>query len=82
MPQARNALYALGEELHISVWPGNPRNTVDIVRFIAREGRVFSLAANGLLGLADVPTDFPLREERQRSQVVVPETAWRSFVRR
>ena len=61
MPQARHALYAQGEELHVSVWPGNPRNTVDITRFIAKEGRVFSLAANGLLGLADIPADFPLR---------------------
>ena len=69
MPQARNALYALGEELHVSVWPGNPRNTVDITRFIAREGRVFSLAANGLLGLKDVPADFPLREALEESGV-------------
>jgi nitrilase len=69
MPQARNALYALGEELHVSVWPGNPRNTVDITRFIAREGRVFSLAANGLLGLKDVPTDFPLREALEEAGV-------------
>jgi nitrilase len=69
MPQARNALYALGEELHVSVWPGNPRNTVDITRFIAREGRVFSLAANGLLSLADVPTDFPLREALEEAGV-------------
>ncbi len=39
------------------------RNTVDITRFIALEGRMFSLAANGLLSLADVPTGFPLYEE-------------------
>ena len=38
MPQARHALYAQGEDLHVSVWPGNPHNTVDITRFIAREG--------------------------------------------
>ncbi len=63
MPQARHALYAQGEELHVSVWPGNPRNTVDIARFIALEGRVFSLAANGLLSLSDVPAGFPLYEE-------------------
>jgi nitrilase len=69
MPQARNALYAQGEELHVSVWPGNPRNTVDITRFIAREGRVFSLAVNGLLGLNDVPADFPLRAELEEAGV-------------
>jgi nitrilase len=69
MPQARNALYAQGEELHVSVWPGNPRNTVDITRFIAREGRVFSLAVNGLLGLSDVPPDFPLRAALEEAGV-------------
>jgi nitrilase len=69
MPQARNALYAQGEELHVSVWPGNPRNTVDITRFIAREGRVFSLAVNGLLGLSDVPADFPLRAALEEAGV-------------
>jgi nitrilase len=69
MPQARHALYAQGEDLHVSVWPGNPRNTVDITRFVAREGRVFSLAANGLLGLADIPADFPLRAALQEAGV-------------
>jgi nitrilase len=69
MPQARHALYAQGEELHVSVWPGNPRNTIDITRFIAKEGRVFSLAANGLLGLADIPADFPLRAALEEAGV-------------
>jgi nitrilase len=69
MPQARHALYAQGEELHVSVWPGNPRNTVDTTRFIAQEGRVFSLAANGLLGLADIPADFPLRAALEEAGV-------------
>jgi len=69
MPQARHALYAQGEELHVSVWPGNPRNTVDITRFIALEGRVFSLAAGGLISLADVPADFPLRTRLEESEV-------------
>lgn len=63
MPQARHALYALGEELHVSVWPGDPRNTVDLTRFIALEGRVYSLAANGLISIADVPPGFSLYEE-------------------
>lgn len=69
MPQARHALYAQGEELHVSVWPGNCGNTADITRFIAREGRVFSLAASGLLSLADVPADFPLRAELEKAGV-------------
>ncbi len=69
MPQARHALYAQGEELHVSVWPGNPRNTADITRFVALEGRVFSLAANGLISLSDVPSDFPLHAELQEAGV-------------
>ncbi len=70
MPQARHALYSQGEELHISVWPGNPHNTADnSTCFIAREGRMFHLAANGLLSLADVPTDFPLRAELEQAGV-------------
>jgi nitrilase len=86
MPQARHALYAQGEELHVSVWPGNPRNTADITRFIALEGRVFSLAANGLISLADVPSDFPLHAELQEagvtdycrggSAVAAPDGSW------
>lgn len=63
MPQARYALYAQGEDLHVSVWPGHPRNTVDLTRFIAQEGRVYSLAANGLISLADVPRGFSLYED-------------------
>ncbi len=69
MPQARNALYAQGEDLHVSVWPGNPRNTADITRFIALEGRVWSLAANGLISLDDVPADFPLRDALEAAGV-------------
>ena len=69
MPQARHALYAQGEELHVSVWPGNPRNSADITRFIALEGRVFSLAVNGLISLSDVPTHFPLQAELEEASV-------------
>lgn len=62
MPQARHALYAGGEDLHVSVWPGGAHNTRDIGRFIAMEGRVVSLAASAILGLDDIPADFPLRD--------------------
>lgn len=41
----RHALDAGGEDLHVSVWPGSARLTQDITRFIAKEGRVWSLAA-------------------------------------
>lgn len=63
MPQARHALYADGATLHISTWPGSVRNTRDITRFIALEGRVYSLAVGAVLDYADVPSDFPLRAE-------------------
>jgi nitrilase len=63
MPLARTALYAGGEDLHVSAWPGSVRLTQDLTRFVAREGRVFSLAAGGLLTLDDLPTDFPLYDE-------------------
>jgi nitrilase len=86
MPQARQAMYAQGEDLHVSVWPGNPRNVVDIARFIALEGRVYSLAANGLISLDDVPNDFPVYAElaaldtttycRGGSAVVAPDGSW------
>lgn len=62
MPLARTALYAQGEELHVSVWPGSPRITVDVSRFTAREGRMYVLAASGVLRRADVPDSFPLKD--------------------
>ncbi|GHA23827.1 nitrilase [Streptomyces spiroverticillatus] len=62
MPLARHALYAQGEDLHVSVWPGSTRNTTNITRFIAQEGRVYSLAAGALFSYADIPAGFPFRE--------------------
>ena len=74
MPQARHALYAGGEDLHVSVWPGSARLTNQITRFIAREGRVWSLAAGGLLSLEDVPGDFPLRDVLEQQEGTVYQT--------
>jgi len=62
MPAARLALYAQGEELHVSLWPGSPANTADISRFAAREGRVFVLAASGVLRADDLPADLVGRD--------------------
>jgi nitrilase len=62
MPQARHALYAGGEELHIGVWPGSANLTRDITRFIALEGRMWSVAASGLLSADDVPSTFPFAD--------------------
>jgi nitrilase len=63
MPQARFALYAQGIDVFVSIWPGWSGLTGDITRFIAQEGRVYALAASGLLSLDDVPGDFPKLDE-------------------
>ena len=63
MPLARFALYAQGEELHVSTWPGAPYLTKDISRFIAMEGRMFVVAAGGVLAADDIPDAFPLKGE-------------------
>jgi nitrilase len=71
MPLARASLYELGEDLHVSAWPGSPGLTRDIARFVAREGRVFSLAASGVLRAVDIPSSFPLRDELVTSEDLV-----------
>ncbi len=59
MPLSRTALYGMGENLHVAVWPGNQRNTVDITRFIAKESRSFVLSVSGLMTVNDFPKDTP-----------------------
>jgi len=59
MPLSRTALYAQGEDLHVAIWPGCYRNTHDLTRFIAKEGRSFSMAASGLMRKSDFPEDTP-----------------------
>lgn len=59
MPLPRAALYGLGEDLHIAVWPGGISNTAETTRFLAREGRSYVVAASGLLRLEDFPADTP-----------------------
>lgn len=63
MPMARQALYAQGTDLHVSVWPGGMHNTPDITRFIALESRSYVIASCGLLRAADIPANVPMREE-------------------
>jgi nitrilase len=63
MPQARHAMYAGGEDLHIAVWPGSASLTRDITRFIALEGRCYVLSVGSLLSVADVTPTFPLAAE-------------------
>lgn len=59
MPLARSALYAQGEDLHIATWPGSARNTQDITRHIAREGRSYVASVSGLLRRQDIPAHLP-----------------------
>lgn len=59
MPLPRAALYGLGEDLHVAIWPGSERNTRDITRFLAREGRSYVLSVCGMLRRSDVPDSVP-----------------------
>jgi nitrilase len=63
MPLARFALYNDGEDLHVSVWPGNPSVAKGAPRLIAIEGRVWSVAASGVLSIEDVPDDFEFKQD-------------------
>jgi nitrilase len=72
MPLARSALQAQGEDLHVAIWPGNPRNTRDITRFMAFEGRSFVLSAAGLMGRADLPDDLPHAAALKRAAADMP----------
>jgi len=63
MALARTALYGLGENLHIAVWPGSEDNTVDITRFIAKESRSFVVSVSSLMRVEDFPKDTPHLEE-------------------
>ena len=60
-PLYRYTLYAQGEQIHVSVWPGVAKNTVPASTWTAREGRVFVLAAAGVIGHSDIPETFPLK---------------------
>ncbi len=59
LPLARAALYAQGEDLHVAIWPGSQRNTEDITRHIAREGRSFVASVSGLMRRDDIGADLP-----------------------
>ncbi|MBQ4820865.1 carbon-nitrogen hydrolase family protein [Aquimarina sp. MMG016] len=59
MPLPRAALYAQGENLHISVWPGSDYNTKDITRFIARESRSYVISVSSLMKKEDFPSHTP-----------------------
>ena len=62
LPLARAALYGQGEDLHVAIWPGNARNTEDITRFAAREGRSFVVSVSGLMRKQDIDASLPHAE--------------------
>lgn len=59
MPLSRTALYGMGEDLHVAIWPGSKRNTEDITRFIAKESRSYVISVSGLMRKTDIQTDIP-----------------------
>lgn len=59
MPLSRTALYGLGENLHIAVWPGSEYNTKEITRFIAKESRSFVISVGSMMSKKDFPADTP-----------------------
>jgi nitrilase len=59
MPLPRAALYGLGEDLHIAIWPGGAHNTKDITRFIAMESRSYVASVSGLMRKDDFPAGTP-----------------------
>ncbi|MBL4661470.1 MAG: carbon-nitrogen hydrolase family protein [Alcanivoracaceae bacterium] len=59
MPLSRTALYGLGENLHIAVWPGSEHNTIDITKFIAKESRSFVVSVSALMEIEDFPANTP-----------------------
>jgi len=59
MPLSRTALYAMGEDLHIAVWPGAERNTIGITRYIAEESRSYVISVSGLMRKSDFPKSTP-----------------------
>jgi nitrilase len=63
MPLPRTALYGLGENLHIAVWPGSDHNTKDITRFIARESRSYVISVSSLMSKNDFPETTPHLEK-------------------
>jgi len=59
MPLPRAALSAQGEDLHLAIWPGSRRNTEDITRFIAREGRSYVVSVGAPMRREDIPDSHP-----------------------
>ncbi|MEZ5756902.1 MAG: carbon-nitrogen hydrolase family protein [Emcibacteraceae bacterium] len=54
MPLPRAALYGMGEDLHVAIWPGSKRNTHDITPHMAKEGRSFVMSVSALMRPDDI----------------------------
>ena len=67
MPLARAAMYAQGEDLHISIWPGNKRNTERLIPMIALESRSYVVGVSGLFRPEDIPDDFPHADKMRKA---------------
>lgn len=86
MPLARTALYAQGENLHVAVWPGSVRNTIDLTRHIALENRMYVLSVSGLMRKTDINENVPYYELIQQqapellsdggSCIAAPDGSW------
>ncbi len=59
MPLPRAALYGMGEDLHVAIWPGSKRNTFDITRHMAKEGRSYVMSVSALMRPCDFPKTTP-----------------------
>mgnify|MGYP001818566261 FL=1 len=59
MPMSRTALYGMGEDLHVAIWPGGYHNTHDLTKFIAKESRSYVISVSGLFRKEDVTPDIP-----------------------
>jgi len=55
---ARMSLYGQGEDIHISVWPGNLHNVEQIVPFIGKELRGYSIGVCGIFRKSDIPASL------------------------
>lgn len=71
LPLARAKLHLQEEILHVAVWPGSLRNTEDITRFIALEGRSWVISVSGFFRSSDVShldkDDFPIKDMMESS---------------
>ncbi|MEP1231038.1 MAG: carbon-nitrogen hydrolase family protein [Litorimonas sp.] len=72
MPLSRAALYAQGEDVHVACWPGNARNTEDLTRVLAKEGRSYSIGVSAIMRPEDVRDDTPFAQDIRESLGVMP----------